>query len=94
MTSSARGRVTIHHPDGLHARPAVKLNHLAKSFSAEIRLRRADRGGWVNAKSIVRVMELKLPTGTVLEIEVTGPQAASVLGALQGLVERDFDDAR
>jgi len=87
-----RGRVTIRHPDGLHARPAVKLTRLAKSFPAEIRLRGAEGGAWVNAKSIVRVMDLKLPTGTVLEIEVSGPRAASVLDALTGLVERDFDD--
>ena len=33
--------VTITHPIGLHARPAVKLTKLAKSFAADIRWRRS-----------------------------------------------------
>lgn len=91
MTSS-RGRVTIRHPDGLHARPAVKLTRLAKTFPADIRLRGAGSGAWVDAKSIVGVMDLKLATGSELEIEVSGPSAAGVLDQLTRLVERDFDD--
>ncbi len=54
--------VTITHPIGLHARPAVKLTKLAKSFAAEIRLRGLPDGEWVDAKSIVKVMALKLRT--------------------------------
>jgi phosphocarrier protein HPr len=85
--------VTITHPVGLHARPAVKLTKLAKSFAAEIRLRGAPDGEWVDAKSIVKVMGLKLRTGTVLEMEAKGDAAAPALAALQSLVERNFDEA-
>ena len=33
------GEVVITNPTGLHARPAVKLTKLAKSFAAVVRLR-------------------------------------------------------
>ena len=54
--SAVRTEVLITHPTGLHARPAVKLTKLAKTFAAAIRLRRRARGDWVDAKSIVKVM--------------------------------------
>jgi len=84
--------VPIRHHTGLHARPAVKLTRLARTFPAEVRLRGSPDGTWVDAKSIVNVMSLKLPTGTTLEIEVTGEGAESALAALTGLVARDFDE--
>jgi phosphocarrier protein HPr len=91
--TAVKTSVTITHPVGLHARPAVKLTKLAKSFAAEIRLRGAPDGEWVDAKSIVKVMGLKLRTGTVLEMEAKGDAAAPALAALQSLVERNFDEA-
>ena len=62
--TAPRTEVTITHPTGLHARPAVKLTKLAKTFPAAIRLRRAPDGDWVDAKSVVKVMGLKFRTGT------------------------------
>jgi phosphocarrier protein len=91
--TAVKTSVTITHPVGLHARPAVKLTKLAKSFAAEIRLRGAPDGEWVDAKSIVKVMGLKLRTGTVLEMEAKGDAATPALAALQSLVERNFDEA-
>lgn len=91
--TAVKTSVTITHPVGLHARPAVKLTKLAKSFAAEIRVRGAPDGEWVDAKSIVKVMGLKLRTGTVLEMEAKGDAAAPALAALQSLVERNFDEA-
>jgi phosphocarrier protein HPr len=93
VTTPRRTEVTITHPTGLHARPAVKLTKLAKSFSAEIRLRRAPDGDWVDAKSIVKVMGLKFRTGTTVELEAAGEAAESALAELKALVERDFDES-
>ena len=89
----AERTVQIVNKNGLHARPAVKLTKLAKSFAAEIRLRGSPDGEWVDAKSIVKVMGLKLRTGTVLELEAKGEAAAPALAALSALVERNFDEA-
>jgi phosphocarrier protein len=90
--SPLRATVTITHPTGLHARPAVKFTKLAKTFPATIRLRGAEYGGWVDAKSIVKVMGLKFRTGTVVELEAEGEQAADALDALVALIGRDFDE--
>jgi len=90
--STARGTVTITHPTGLHARPAVKLTKLAKTFPADIRLRGGPDGPWVNAKSIVKVMGLKIRSGAELELEASGEAADDALSALVGLVERNFDE--
>lgn len=85
-------QLTITHPIGLHARPAVKLTKLAKSFAADIRLRGLPDGDWVDAKSIVKVMALKLRTGTEVEIEAVGAGADAAIADLAGLVERRFDE--
>ena len=92
MTAS-RTEVVITHPTGLHARPAVKLTKLAKTFPAEIRLRRVPDGEWVDAKSVVKVMGLKFRTGTMVELEAQGEAAETALVELRALVERDFDEA-
>jgi len=90
--TTARSTVTITHPTGLHARPAVKLTKLAKSFPAEIRIRGGPDDTWVNAKSIVKVMGLKIRSGAELQLEATGDSADDALSALVGLVERNFDE--
>lgn len=95
MTAAAvaRAQATITHPTGLHARPAVKLTKLAKSFpDAAVRLRRAPDGDWADAKSVVKVMALKFRAGTVVEIEAEGGGAEAAVAALRALVERDFDE--
>jgi phosphocarrier protein HPr len=91
MTMAATS-VTVTHPTGLHARPAVKLTKLAKTFPATIRLRGRPDGTWVDAKSIVKVMGLKLRSGSVIELEADGERADAAVEALRGLVERGFDE--
>jgi phosphocarrier protein len=90
--SEATVTVLISHPTGLHARPAVKLTKLAKSFDAAIRLRAHGQESWIDAKSIVKVMGLKLRTGSRLELAAEGANAAAALEALRALIERGFDE--
>ena len=80
------------HPTGLHARPAVKLTKLAKSFDAAIRLRAQGQEAWIDAKSIVKVMAAKAPKGTTLHLRAEGDGAEEAIGALVGLIERNFDE--
>lgn len=82
----------IRHPVGLHARPAVAFTKLAKSYDAAIRIRRSPDGGWVDAKSMVKVMGLKLRTGSVVELAAEGPAAEQAVTALAELIARDFDE--
>lgn len=87
--------VTITHATGLHARPAVKFTKLAKTFpDANIRIRGDEDCPWIDAKSIVKVMALKLRSGTVLQLEVGGSDAKAAAAALKDLVVRNFDESQ
>ena len=84
----------ITHPVGLHARPAIAFTKLAKTFkAADIQIRGHDDQPWIDAKSIVRVMALKLRTGAMLQMRASGADAETAIEALKGLVVRNFDEA-
>jgi phosphocarrier protein len=86
------GNAVIQDPTGLHARPAVKLTKLAKSFEAAVEIR-ADGGvDWINAKSPNAVMKMKAAHGAPLHIRATGGDAETAVAALVALVNRDFND--
>jgi phosphocarrier protein len=84
---------TLNHAAGLHARPAIKLTKLAKRFAAQVHLRAGKDGPWTDAKSIVKVMALKVPQGTLLSFRAQGGDAEQAVAALADLVRRDFEDA-
>lgn len=86
--------VVITHAVGLHARPSVKLTKLAKSFAARIEVRNAGSDGPpIDAKSIVKVMALKVREGETLAFRADGPDAEAAVAALVDLVRRDFDES-
>lgn len=88
--SPSVGQALIQDPTGLHARPAVKLTKLAKSFAANVRVKPERGGTWVNAKSPNAVMKLKAGSGETLLFEADGDDAAMAVDALVALVEQDF----
>ncbi len=85
--------VLMTHAVGLHARPSVKLTKLAKTFAARIEIATGPAGPWIDAKSIVKVMAMKAPKDTTIELRAEGHDAEAAVAALVGLVERDFDEA-
>lgn len=89
---SADGSATVKDPTGLHARPAVKLTKLAKSFAASVEVRAGENGDWTNAKSPTAVMKLKARQGETLHVRAQGSDEADAVNALVGLIERDFSD--
>jgi phosphocarrier protein HPr len=86
------GSSVIQDPTGLHARPAVKLTKLAKTFLAAIEIRANGGGEWTNAKSPNAVMKLKAGHGLPLYIRAAGEDARAAVDALVALVDRDFND--
>ena len=90
--ASASGRVLVTNPTGLHARPAVKLTKLAKSFAAELRVRPEGQADWVNAKSPNAVMKMKLRGGDTLCLEASGSDAEAAVAALVAFTQRNFDE--
>jgi phosphocarrier protein HPr len=91
-TASAETQVKITHAVGLHARPSVKFTKLAKTFESRTEIASAADGPWIDAKSIVKVMAMKAPEGTVLRIRARGKDADDAVAMLRALVERDFDE--
>jgi phosphotransferase system HPr (HPr) family protein len=91
MTSAATSAVITNH-SGLHARPAVKLTKLAKRFDASVRMRIGEKGDWIDAKSVVKVMGMRAAAGETLYFAADGPEAVAVVDALVALTRRDFDE--
>ncbi len=89
---NASGAAVITDPTGLHARPAVKLSKLAKSFTATVEIRPDGQDAWINAKSPNAVMKLKAAHGETLHLRAEGPDAQNAVDALADLVNRNFDD--
>ena len=90
-SSSASGAVAIKDPTGLHARPAVKLTKLAKTFASEVEIRPDSKEDWANAKSPNAVMKLRAAHGELLHVRAQGPDAQASVDALVELVNNDFD---
>lgn len=87
-----KAAIEITNPTGLHARPAVKMTKLAKTFAASVQVAFDDAGPWIDAKSVVKVMALKAPKGAWLHFSATGADAGAAIAELSDLVRRDFDD--
>lgn len=85
------GAATIVDPTGLHARPAVKLTKLAKTFAAAVEVRADTDAKWTNAKSPNSVMKMKAAHGSPLHIRAAGEDADAAVAALVTLVDQNFD---
>ena len=91
-TPPAAGSVWLFHPNGMHARPAIKLTKLAKRFAASISIARSADGPWTDAKSVAKVLAMKTPSRVTLFFRAQGSDAAAAIDALRTLVATDFQD--
>jgi phosphocarrier protein len=88
----AISQVVLMHEGGLHARPSIKVTKLAKRFRAKVWIGASPGGPWTDAKSIARVMAMKMPVNTVIHFAAEGDDADRAVNALVSLVEGDFAD--
>lgn len=86
----ASATVLLIHAAGLHARPAVTLTKLAKTFRARVQIATGPEGPWIDAKSIVKLMAMKAPAQTLLHLRAQGDDASEAVQALVQLVSSDF----
>jgi phosphocarrier protein HPr len=86
------GKVRLVHAVGMHARPAVKLTKLAKRFQAQISIRACEGADWINAKSVAKVMALRAPHDSLIEVKAFGEDAEAAVAALVDLIAADFPD--
>ena len=84
--------ITISNKLGLHARASAKLTKLAGSFQSEVAMSRNDRR--VNAKSIMGVMMLAAGIGSIVEIEIDGPDELAAMDALTALINEKFGEGQ
>lgn len=74
--------VTINIPTGLEARPIALLVQVASKYESSVYVACGDKR--VNAKSIMGMMSLALPTGTELTVTTDGADEAA---AMENVVE-------
>lgn len=86
------GSVKVVNSLGLHARAAAQLVRLAGQFRSTITLRRNDSGAFANAKSILSVLALAAPIGTVLAVEVEGDDERDAFDAVSGIFADGFGE--
>ena len=84
--------ITISNKLGLHARASAKLTKLAGTFRSDVFMTRNERR--VNAKSIMGVMMLAAGLGSVVELEVNGPDEQAAMDALTGLIDAKFGEGQ
>ena len=84
--------INISNKLGLHARASAKLTKLAGSFQSEIAISRNDRR--VNAKSIMGVMMLAAGIGSVVDIEIDGPDEQAAMDAITALINDKFGEGQ
>lgn len=83
--------VTVNNPLGLHARAAARFVHAASAFESSVRVARAGRE--IDGKSIMGLLLLAAPQGSLITISAHGPDEQRAVDALRTLVERGFVEA-
>ena len=74
-------KIKIKNPQGLHARPASIFVRLANKFESDISVRKGSEN--VNGKSIMGLLMLAANQGSIVEIEVSGPDAEMMMEAIE-----------
>jgi catabolite repression HPr-like protein len=83
-------KLTIRNDEGLQARSAELLVHVAGRFNSDIWLERGNKR--VNAKSIMGVLSLRLRTGDSFIAEANGIDADKAIAAIARLIEKGETD--
>ena len=75
---------------GLHARASAKVTQTAAKFSSDVFMTR--NGRRINAKSIMGVMMLAAPKGSLVTLEVNGADEADAMASLVKLIADRFGE--
>jgi len=86
-----RRSVTITNPQGFHLRPIQAFVEAAGRFKSTVQLGR-DGSPPVNGKSPLSLLGMAAEQGTVLWLEVTGPDCQEAMQALLEVLERTWTD--
>ncbi|HCH51646.1 MAG TPA: HPr family phosphocarrier protein [Proteus sp.] len=84
-------QVAIKNRLGIHARPAMKLFDLVKTFQSTVILRNHE-GVEAQADSVIAMLMLDSEQGSHINIEVTGSDEKEAIDAIIALFESGFDE--
>lgn len=87
MERLIKKKIQIKNPMGLHARPASIFVRIANKFESEVTVKKDDE--IVNGKSIMGLLTLAANQGSILDIEVTGPDAEQAMKELEEFLLSD-----
>ena len=82
--------LTVLGAHGLHARPAIRFSRVARGYAARIQICIEGDLDWVDAKSVAKVMGLKVERGRTILLRALGADAEAALTGLRELVEIDM----
>ena len=82
--------MVIENEMGLHARSAAKIVQLSEKFESQILLHRD--GNIADGKSILDILTLACPKGSVIRVEAKGPDAEQAIQEIAGLIHRRFEE--
>jgi len=82
--------MVIENEMGLHARSAAKIVQVSEKFESQISLYRD--GNVADGKSILDILTLACPKGSVIRVEATGPDAEQAIREIAGLILRGFEE--
>ena len=91
MTKNCSQEIKIQNVRGLHARATASFVKVADTFRSEIFVTNKD-GLRVSGKSIMGLLMLGAPLGSVLTLEAVGNDAEEALKALTDLVDEKFGE--
>ena len=90
MTPPLHARLTLLNAMGLHARAAASFVKALKDLKAEVSV--SWEGQTANGRSVLDLLTLGAPQGSVLELQIQGDDAEEALSALTRLVTHRFDE--
>ena len=83
-------KIKIKNPQGLHARPASTFVRIANKYESDITVKKdAEK---VNGKSIMGLLALAASEGSVVDIEVSGPDSVQAMKELESFLTNDKDE--
>ncbi len=91
MTKTLSTEIKIQNVRGLHARATANFVKIADTFKSEIFVTSKD-GLRVSGKSIMGLLMLGAPLGSILKLEAIGSDAEKALKALTELVDNKFGE--
>lgn len=82
--------VKIPNPQGMHARPIAMLVATAMKYQAKLWI--ACDGREVDGRSVLQLMTIAAPQGSILALRAEGPDAEDQLAAVAAVIEGGFGE--